>query len=206
MKTEYPFGGVQESPLLCGRPDAAWPCRRIARPERLFEIRKADLIFFRNVGRAQTCFGEKTFAVPIADVGLLSLRAGQDEPPAARALVQCVLLSRSQAAYQLAGEVLVRVKRGHALLEKLFIEGAPVGKDDFRDKPLIPISGCPGKRDDLDPLFPCPLTGEALCLAGIILGRSILGAFLRRIDSGKPDALSRIKYKCVPVRTLSHGG
>lgn len=100
----------------------------------------------------------------------------------------------------------MRVKRGHALLEKLFIEGAPVGKDDFRDKPLIPISGCPGKRDDLDPLFPCPFTGEALCLAGIILGRSILGAFLRRIDSGKPDALSRIKYKCVPVRTLRHGG
>ena len=97
MGTEYPFGGVQESPLLCGRPDAAWPCRRIARPERLFEIRKADLIFFRNIGRAQTCFGEKTFAVPIADVGFLSLRAGQDEPPAARALVQCVLLSRSQA-------------------------------------------------------------------------------------------------------------
>lgn len=55
-------------------------------------------------------------------------------------------------------------------------------------------------------LFPCPFTGEALCLAGIILGRSILGAFLRRIDSGKPDALSRIKYKCVPVRTLRHGG
>ena len=28
MGTEYPFGGVQESPLLCGRPDAAWPFRQ----------------------------------------------------------------------------------------------------------------------------------------------------------------------------------
>ena len=100
----------------------------------------------------------------------------------------------------------LRVKRSHALLEKLFIEGTPVGKDDFRDKPLIPISGCPGKRDDLDPLFPCPLAGEARCLAGIILGRGILGAFLRGIDSGKPDALSRIKHKRVSVRTLRHGG
>ena len=100
----------------------------------------------------------------------------------------------------------MRVKRSHALLEKLVSEGPPVGKDDFRDKPLIPISGCPGKRDDLDPLFPCPLAGEARCLAGIILGRGILGAFLRGIDSGKPDALSRIKHKRVSVRTLRHGG
>ena len=48
--------------------------------------------------------------------------------------------------------------------------------------------------------------GEARCLAGIILGRGILGAFLRGIDSGKPDALSRIKHKRVSVRTLRHGG
>lgn len=98
----------------------------------------------------------------------------------------------------------MRVKRGHALPEKLFIEGQSVGKDDLGNKPLIPIVGGFGERDDLDPLFLRPLTGETLGFAGIILRRGILGAFFWRIDPGKPDALSSIKHKRIAVRTLRY--
>ena len=150
--------------------------------------------------------GEEAFAVLIAYVGLLSLRAGQDERPTAGTLVQRLLLGCGQAAHQLAGKVLMRVKRGHTVQKELFIEETPVGKDDFSDEPLIPVAGRPGKRDNLNPLLPCPFAGKVRRLAGIILGRSVLGTFFRRIDSGKADALPRIKHKRVPVRTLRHGG